>query len=538
MMANPFVTNTRYSGPLATEKRYMIDLGLALRMTLDITRYSDGKCDFEWELMADVCNRTGVETWGSYFFNWVATHNGNSVINLPNLRIPARTGYGRLVQTAYDAANNLNPDNLEHAIQFDAGYLQWVGVTSNHYLDVGVNASHLTNLMNAGGSTFRTNKSTAGVQSPNMGGTGDRYEISVFSEWQTAWIKTMDYRMRSWTLAQAEAFRHIQINYTDATHGWLPLNNSPEYGIPNVWTIPQSWVTNKLPAEMAVGYRTDYDIAHAPLFTYLAYMITGRRMYGDLLQKEGSLTITDTYNDPRIRSTKGFNLDWCVAQENQVRHAGWATCHIGAAYHGLPDAAPLKKHMLRTLNYTYSVLNDSWPTWKALQGESYGWLMNANAYDDATYKHWQECHFVAGNWFSFMAGSLGAKNYVRNFQFNIIGTMGALPDNVMTIFSKCAYATFVGNSHYPDRPIAITTWAGWNANNTNSSNTQFNGTNDPQIMLRAQVMMYMMTEGAQRTTAQNAINLTLSKAGIANSVINTAAARVDIKDQYRPLVPV
>lgn len=548
MVQNGINSSTRYGGPLATEMRFSLDLGLAVRYTVDITRYADGKFDYECELMTDLFNRPGTFDWGGYFFDWNLKLNGANVLNLVDHRSSARMGYGKIIQTAYSAALNAPFDPPEHAVQFDAGYLQWSGMAPPLRLTTGVATSRLTsNSALVKYPNFRGPWDVAGLGSPGMGGTGNRNDIAIVPEQQAVWLKTQHYNARSWVLAQAEAWRAMQVSNRDVANGWKVANPFPDTGHRALWTgtnpfeyLAPSGYTEKMPNTLPVDYmpRRDYDIGHGPLCAYLAYMITGRRMYGDLVEMQAANAINHTYNNARWRTTGGVTYDWCIMQENQPRTAGWASRDASLCQRALPDASFMKQRMMQVINYTYSYLNDRVPTWMLYQKGVTGWIAETNPYDSYFLKPFMQEHHVAGVWAAVMAGSAQAAKYMEDFAHRFPVDRISQPEgSAFTVFKSTAYAFLNGNSHdvdNPAQPLVADNYEQLAAVANASYDGYFTDGNYTQIFLRSlHLVASVIKSGTVKQKAVAGVARLHQYENAPGAYISQNTFRFDSKDDYQ-----
>ncbi|TPG53283.1 hypothetical protein EAH89_17345 [Roseomonas nepalensis] len=504
-------SDVRYSGKLASERRFYINCGHALRMNVDVTTFKDGNQDYAWEIMADQCRVPGVSDVGSYFVDINITQGGTPVIQRTNQRIYNLGGWGKFIQTSLSAAQNASNNPPDTCIIFDAGELQRLAVVPPYDLLSGVYESLLAGYASAADGNFRLPYHTAGTQNPNMGGTGGRPDIGVLTQWAQTYFVTMDPRARQWVIAQAEAFRGIPANQWDPINK-VPLNNFPGIGTPGAWwdygnrgTDQGKNPPNMIRTEFAI--QRDWDGAHQPMFAYAAYLITGRRQFGDALERQGCYTLGSTFVDARWRQIGGEWHDWCFMQENQPRQAGWAARDIAFTVRLAPDSSAIRLPMRRVLNWNFGYLLSQVPAWRAQQGETYGWLPFSSPYGQSgvgnlwDLKAWMMDHAMAGTWAAVVAGSENAMTYTQSFAKNFyVGR--CMHEDVMPLGRGATYRFMVSSSHdIFNPPFTENTWAKLaNAAESKWGPNQWDAGNYGRLQMRSNVLIASITNDADART--------------------------------------
>ncbi|MFC0389696.1 hypothetical protein [Muricoccus vinaceus] len=444
-------------GPLAVQRRAVAWLNDAVRLVADFTCFADGSVEAEYAVMADgqFVNTGGVSAWN---IDLTLALKGARVFSVSGLRVAHGYGFGRRIFTGVSAEENARADRPEHNVQIDPAFLIQVGALPPYALSTGLNESTLAGygrVLNA--PDFRAPLSVAGIQSPNMGGTGGREDIGLLPGWHANFFTTQDGRARRMMIAQAEAARSLPINQFDRARG-VPVNLSRETGRPRLWMDPRGG-SNPPNTIFGNGGR-DWDGGHQPQLAYGAYLVTGRRSFWDALLSQGLYAMTSTYAPNRIKTVAGAQRDWCVMQNNQPREAGWAIRDVSLASLLCPDAVPLKAHLSEVVEFNFAYLNSKVPAWKQAQGEPFGWLPECNPYDRGALKPWMQDHIMAGCWCAWRAGSLEARRFVADFARNWIIERGMQPPNVFPMQMGGYYAFAIGNSHnILPGPVQHNTWA-------------------------------------------------------------------------------
>ena len=452
-----------FTGKMATQRRFMIPMTDALRIVLDATCYSDGTVDADFEFWGDVCLWSNPSNYGSWFLTVSLTQGGTAVISEIARRTFQGSGWGKLVSTAVPAATNVLADPPEHAIEFDVPFMEQVGAIPSYDLTTGLNDSVLTAYAAeiSGNPNWRRPYQNNGFLSPGMGGTGGRKDIGILPGWHADWCMTQSYTARQFVIAQAEAARQMVINYWDPVND-CPLNIFPGIGHPNIWLDGRHGGN---PPDLQFpdpAINRDWDGAHQPQMAYTGYLITGRRMLGDLLEKQACFSIDGTYEQARNHTVAGITKDWVVVQENQPRQAGWCIRDVAMAALLMPEMSLFGQRFLDLIEFNYAYLNSQTAAWTAAQGETYGWLAYSNPYDEGNLKPWMQDHFVAGTCAAILAGSVEALMFLEMFARHFIIARSSQPDATFIFKQGAWYTYFVSNSNdilNPAKPFTQTTWA-------------------------------------------------------------------------------
>ncbi|MBP0492148.1 hypothetical protein [Roseomonas indoligenes] len=536
MLASYAVSGNWLAGDRCIEKRCMRYLSDALRVIMDARVYSDGTCAVRYQVTADNCIWSNPGNYSSWNISMTAQQGGTTVFSTNSLRIWQTQGFqSKWIRTDLSAALNGVASPVEHNVQFDTPYLIHAGSLPPYDLSTGLSETSIvtmkSNVADAAG--FRLPGSTNGYQSPGMGGTGGRSDIGMLPGWHAAYFCTMDARLRPIVLAQAEAGLEIPINYWDSVKG-VPLNIFPTIGYPETWfDMRQGAVITNIQWNDP-GMDRDWDGAHQPLIAYAAYLITGEHMYWDMMERQATFTLGNTYGPGRKKTVAGVTKDWVTCQENQPRQAGWGMRDISMGALICHDASPFKALLPQVIKFNYDYLASVQDAWKDAQGEHYGWLAYSNPYDRLVLKPWMQDHWMAGTWCAWMQGCTEARTYVDTFMKNWQVGRFLQADNVFLYKKGSQYDLYMGNINtIIEEPVAFKTWAALGARAIADHGSDWDNTGDYSMLaIRSLSLIRMMLRDTNST------------ASIAKLLNNGApytspdSMKSDSTDNIRPLIAV
>lgn len=514
LLANATATSTRYVGKLASERRYTYNCGHALAINVDITSFKDGTEAYEFEVMAYRNRVSGVQDIGSYFVDIAIAQGGTPVASQTDLRLYNATGWGKLLHTGLTAATNASNNPADTTIVFDAPELVRQGVIAPVDFSNGVNDSLLAGYATAA-STSRLPGDFAGMELADMGKQGGRPDLGIHTTEQQVYFLTMDPRARQRVIAQAEAARTSVANWFDG------INNVPMTPFPDVGGQPGLWLdiygggdrarndgvnpANTFSYDNSCG--RNWDGAHQPSMSYAGYLVTGRRMLGEALEREGTFNLAAMWYAQRWKTISGDTHDWCFMQGNQVREAGWTACRIGQAVRLVPDSSAIKVPLRRAMNWNFAYMLTQVPAWKAQQGDPFGFLPGASPYgntENAPYwslKPWQDDHVVAGVWMCAMAGSQNAKTFMDQFTSNF-AVQRCMHEDVLPINKAADYVFAVSSlQDLNNPPFTEKTWAAFAARGVIKPGDGFwVGGNYGRLQMRSNVLIASLSNSADART--------------------------------------
>jgi hypothetical protein len=182
----------------------------------------------------------------------------------------------------------------------------------------------------------------------NAGGGG-----CILNNWDALYVNSGDARAYRAVIANSQAAGRYGIHYRDETTGNPPLYSSytgyvygSNPGISDVGSGTSTFPPN------GGSSPPNYAKSHATPFGYLAYILTGRRSFGEQVEFQEQVSyFAASYN----ATFEGMRIALANAGAFTTRGAAWAIRGMAAAVVCVPDAetrsAQYKSHLGKTLSY-------------------------------------------------------------------------------------------------------------------------------------------------------------------------------------------
>lgn len=358
--------STWLQGPQATEMRIDAPVTGSLHLTFDIRRYADGST------MTDVGfnnDRAMQASGGTVTYSATITQNGKTVLSQSNI-----TQYQYQTWDQQVWSNGAPQVNVQH----DIAALEATGAIPNFDLSVGIASSTIgTEASRLGSSNFGI--LGAGYVTKSMPTTGGRPDIGLQPGWTAAWLLTQNASAAQYALAQANIAGSIPWHMFDpTTGGYLTATKYPKLWI-NTDTHQVSASGAQGLAQLPLTGSTSAsgwtpDASHEPDMTYVAYLMTGDRVYLDQLNAEASWDVL-TVSPTSRQGASGL----VVTPAQPLRADGWSLREIVEAASANPDGSAMKAYFTQIAANTIQYLLSQLPTWTAQEGQLAGWLPDPNA---------------------------------------------------------------------------------------------------------------------------------------------------------------
>ncbi|MGV6801182.1 MAG: right-handed parallel beta-helix repeat-containing protein [bacterium] len=192
---------------------------------------------------------------------------------------------------------------------------------------------------------------TAPLLTRYMPTTGMRDEIGLLPSWDIAWIKTQSLSAYEIMLQAAEDAGSVPWHFTDDATGY-PINLNQH---PNFWADADSrdseFINDAPAAQFFSGQKKDWaiDLAHKPLLSYTAYLITGDAYFKRELAHEASFAYAKIWPGYRNKPLKAMNGP-------QTRAKAWLLRDLSAAAWILPNNHPLKEYFVNSMSENLSAI--------------------------------------------------------------------------------------------------------------------------------------------------------------------------------------
>lgn len=367
------------SGPLATQWRVAVPVppsaiggATSMRLVADIALRSDGTLWVDVWFRNDIAMRPGGGT-ASYVARVLL--DGREALRAD---MPAHHQYrawGRLLG-AGPAGTKATPPPL---VRHDATYLADTGAVARYDLTIGIDEALFAQMeRQIAEPSWATPFATRGVLQ-YMPTSGGRLDLGPTTGYQAAWLMTGDRRAAAYCVGQAETAGTIPWHFWDVTGGsgsggWLDARRWPRLWTDKRGGKPPRGLEQPIPED--TGWVI--DSTHQPAFSFIPYLLTGRRAFADEVMAQGAWNVLTIW--PAVRNPPGMSNGeegFLVVQRRQVRGAAWSIRQLDEAAWSAPDGDANQSYLRDVSARNWAWLRAQIPEWTRLQGEPHGWLVPA-----------------------------------------------------------------------------------------------------------------------------------------------------------------
>ena len=420
-------------GPLATQVRFDVPVAGSMHLTFDVTLFADGSTATDVGFNNDIAMSA---SGGTVTYDATITQNGAVAFQQAGITEYQYQTWNQIIYS--NGAPQVN-------VQQDIAALERTGAIQNYDLSAGVsNQLIATEAAKLGSATYGVLGS--GDITQYMPQTGGRPDIGVQPQWVTAWLMTQNATAAQYALAQAGFAGSVPWSFYDPTTGGQVTLTS----YPTIWDDPraaQNGMTSltQSPAAPSLSGWTP-DPAHEPDLTYVAYMMTGDRVYLDQLNAEA--TYDEIYDTPWDRN---YAQGIVANSHDQVRQQAWSLREVVEAAAANPNGSAMKAYFtqLATNNIQYLLAE----TQTLNEGQLSGWL--PGTYGGGTVAPWEQDFLATSIGMAAGLGIAGATqllawetNFIAGLFLN--GANGFLPTDG---------ANYNLELMDPTTGLAYTTWA-------------------------------------------------------------------------------
>ncbi|MCW8084800.1 hypothetical protein [Sabulicella glaciei] len=423
-------------GPLAARKRVEVDVpadaaggATSLRLVLDVALHADGALVLDTWFRNDLALRPGVE-YASYELR--VSLDGREAMAGRVARHHPYAGWGRLVSTRPIAAH----------IRFDPTYLADAAAAHRYDLGTGVAPQVLDGFARAMAAPSWTVPLDPRGITQRMHTGGARADIGPAPLPVAAWVISQDRRATRFVLGQAEAAGAIPWHFRDPQGGWIDTRRRPGF-----WTDTRARPPHGLTFPVGGDHGWAPDRAHQPDYSFMPWILTGRRAFLDNLTAQAHHSVIATW--PGVRREGGLP-DNNIVHNAQTRSAAWSMRQVDNAAWALGDQAGWVGEV--------SAANWAWlrrmlPEWTATQGEAHGWIPGEYG-GSGVLPPWQQDYFVSTVAMAAKRGSADARA-VLSWMENFLAGRFLARDRGFNPHDGCAYLIAIS----PPRGTPYRSWA-------------------------------------------------------------------------------